>query len=312
MAFSTEIRENRAFAAEIKFFVPAGRIDALRSWARTRLAPDPFGGGPHGDTYETNSLYFDTPDFDVYHRRGSYGRSKYRVRRYGASAELFFERKLKTHDLVSKRRSIVPASDLPRLADPYPAKGWPGHWFHRRILARNLDLACQVAYTRTALVHTNGQGPIRLTLDEHVRAAPSRAWEPASKRTSPLFVVQLPERSAANGTQLYLTQFSDSPALNGAPPVAAQLPDPPAPNGARPRSTRAIRQSRPTFQDLSGAVLVTDGSAILELKYYRALPALFQQLIAEFSLVAQPISKYRLSVAALQLAQAANPQEVTL
>ena len=255
MPFSTEVRVNRAFAAEIKFFVNADRIEALRSWARARLGPDPYGGGPNGDTYKTNSLYFDTPEFDVYHRRGSYGRSKYRVRRYGHSTELFFERKLKTRDLVSKRRSIVDERDLPRLANPEPAKGWPGHWFHRRILARDLDVVCQVAYTRTALVHSNGDGPIRLTLDEQVVAQmilPSSQVERASARV------------------------------------------------------------RPAFQDLSGGPRIAEGSAVLELKFYQALPAVFQQLISEFALIQEPISKYRMSIAALHLGQAAQSQEVTI
>src|SRR4051794_7658777 len=127
MAFSIKIRENRAFAAEIKFLVPADRVDELRAWARGRLGPDPFGSGPHGDTYQTNSIYFDTAEFDVFHRRGSYGRSKYRARRYGDSAALFLERKLKTHDLVSKRRSIVPCAELERLASAETRKGWAGH-----------------------------------------------------------------------------------------------------------------------------------------------------------------------------------------
>src|SRR4051812_46576558 len=134
MPFSTEIRVNRAFAAEIKLFVPADRVEDVRSWARARLVRDPYGSGPHGDTYETNSLYFDTCDFDVFHRRGSYGRSKYRVRRYGEAADLFLERKLKTRDRVSKRRSIVDARELPRLTNAEPKKGWAGHWFQRRIL----------------------------------------------------------------------------------------------------------------------------------------------------------------------------------
>src|ERR1051325_2818997 len=105
MAFSTEICENRAFVSEIKFFVPADRVGGVRDWARARLRPDPYGGGPFGDTYDTNSLYFDTAEFDVFHRRGSFGRSKYRVRRYGDATEVFLERKLKTHDLASRRRS---------------------------------------------------------------------------------------------------------------------------------------------------------------------------------------------------------------
>src|SRR4051812_19287964 len=105
MGYSTEIRENRAFASEIKFIVPGRAIDGLRAWARGRLRPDPYGGGPFGDTYQTNSLYFDTGRFDVLHRRGSFGRSKYRVRRYGSASEVFLERKLKKSDLVTKRRS---------------------------------------------------------------------------------------------------------------------------------------------------------------------------------------------------------------
>ena len=57
---------------------------------------------------------------------------------------------------------------------------------------------------------------------------------------------------------------------------------------------------------------LTGGAAILELKYHHALPAMFQELIGEFSLTARPISKYRMSVAALHLAEAAKTQEVTI
>ncbi len=232
MPFSTEIRENRAFAAEIKYLVPPDRVDALRQWARARLSPDPYGSGPHGDTYQTNSLYFDTRDFDVFHRRGSFGRSKYRVRRYGDAPELFFERKLKTHDHVTKRRSIGDIDDLPRLASD-PHKGWAGHWFHRRILARDLSVVCQVAYERTALVHSNGHGPIRMTLDRNVRAA-------------------------ATG-DLAFRALNNQPSLTG-------------------------------------------GDAILELKYYFAVPPVFAAMISEFDLAPRPISKYRLAINHLQLA----------
>ena len=69
MGFSTEVRENRAFAAEIKFYVPPDRFDDLRDWARERLRADPFGSGPFGDTYQTNSLYFDTAALDVFREK---------------------------------------------------------------------------------------------------------------------------------------------------------------------------------------------------------------------------------------------------
>jgi hypothetical protein len=233
MPFSTEIRENRAFVAEIKFLVPADQVDALRAWARGRLRPDPHGSGPFGDTYETSSLYFDTSEFDVFRRRGSYGRSKYRVRRYGDATELFFERKLKTHDHVSKRRSVVDARELPRLAAAETSKGWAGHWFHRRILARELAVVSQVAYERTALVHSNGHGPIRMTLDRNVRAV-----------------------------------------------AATEL----------------------AFHSLAGERSLIGSGAILELKFYRAIPPVFEEMISAFALSPRPISKYRIAINHLQLA----------
>ncbi len=240
MAFSTEIRENRAFAAEIKFFVPPDRVEALRNWARARLRPDPYGSGPFGDSYQTNSLYLDTRAFDVFHRRGSYGRSKYRVRRYGDASELFFERKLKTHDQVTKRRSIVDIRELPRLAAAEPKKGWAGHWFHRRILARDLGVVCQVAYERTALVHANGHGPIRMTLD---------------------------------------------------------------------RNVRAVARGDLDFRSLTGEPSLIGDNGILELKFYRALPPIFEEMIGQFSLTACPISKYRIALNHLKLAPDAQAQE---
>jgi len=233
MSFSTEIRISRASVAEIKFLVPQDRVDDLRHWARARLGPDPYGSGPFGDTYQTNSLYFDTRDFDVFFRRGSFGRSKYRVRRYGDAATLFFERKLKTHDHVTKRRSIVDLPELPRLADAEPEKGWAGHWFHRRVLARKLGVVCQVAYERTALVHSNGHGPLRMTLDRNVRAT-----------------------SAADLAFL---------------PLAVEPP-------------------------------LTGADAILELKFYHALPPVFDEMITTFRLSPRSMSKYRLAINQLQLA----------
>src|SRR6266705_2729617 len=96
MAYSTEVREHRAFVREMKFLLSPGLADDVLDWARARLDRDPHGGGPHGDTYQTTSLYFDTREFDVFHRRGSFGRSKYRIRRYGSADFIFLERKLKT------------------------------------------------------------------------------------------------------------------------------------------------------------------------------------------------------------------------
>lgn len=172
-----DARERREFASEIKFLIPLAQAGAIREWARERLAPDPYGGGPAGDVYQIASLYLDTPQFEVLRRVGSFGRSKYRIRRYGQAEHVFLERKLKVRQLVSKRRSMVGAAELHRLAEAEPQSGWAGFRFHRRILGRHLQVVCQVSYARTARVCVDGARPIRLTLDENLRAVSARTPE---------------------------------------------------------------------------------------------------------------------------------------
>ncbi len=170
MSPSTDSRENREFAAEIKFLISPALAEQIRDWARAQLSPDPNASGEAGDGYQITSLYFDTGPFDVFHRRGSFGRSKYRIRRYGQSEVVFLERKLKTRGLLAKRRSIVRLGELERLSNGEAERGREGYWFQRRLLARGLSPVCQISYRRTARVAMTPYGPIRLTLDDNVRA----------------------------------------------------------------------------------------------------------------------------------------------
>lgn len=172
MSPSTDLRENREFASEIKFLVTPAIAEQIRDWAHGRLVFDPNASDESGDGYQITSLYFDTQQFDVFHRKGSFGRSKYRIRRYGQTGMVFLERKLKTRGLLTKRRSIIKLDELERLAAEDPERGWPGFWFHRRFLARRLEPVCQISYHRAARVAMTGHGPIRLTLDENLRALP--------------------------------------------------------------------------------------------------------------------------------------------
>jgi hypothetical protein len=167
------VRENREFASEIKFQVPACAGEQVLDWAATRLLPDPNASadGQSGG-YLITSLYFDTEEFDVYHRRGSFGRSKYRIRRYGSSKVVFLERKLKTRGLVSKRRASVSVEELSRLHSPEADAGWEGFWYHQRLLARSLQPICQISYQRIARVAMTPFGAIRLTVDRAIRTVP--------------------------------------------------------------------------------------------------------------------------------------------
>src|SRR5436190_16885391 len=96
MSPSLDLRENREFASEIKFQVPQNVAETIVEWARGRLSPDPNATEGLSDSYQITSLYFDTDQFDVFARNGSFGRTKYRIRRYGPSETVFLERKLKT------------------------------------------------------------------------------------------------------------------------------------------------------------------------------------------------------------------------
>jgi SPX domain protein involved in polyphosphate accumulation len=126
MSPSTFVRETRDSAAELKFLVSLSTAEELKAWARANLRPDPHAGGEHGDTYYITSLYFDTEAFDVFNRRGSYGRSKLRIRRYGDSESTFLERKLRTKRMLTKRRSTIGLGELARLSQVDEDPMWPG------------------------------------------------------------------------------------------------------------------------------------------------------------------------------------------
>jgi hypothetical protein len=166
-----ETHETRGFAREIKFLIDPARAEGIREWARRRFMPDPHAGGPAGDSYRISSLYFDTEDYRVVRRIGSFGRAKFRIRRYDAGSIVFLERKLRSRKMLTKRRTVVPMEDLECLPCGAPDGTWAGRWFARRLAARELHPVCQIAYNRTARVTESPHGVVRLTLDEGLTAA---------------------------------------------------------------------------------------------------------------------------------------------
>jgi hypothetical protein len=170
-------RDSREFVQELKFYLSPHAAAAAAAWGRQRLQPDPHGGGECADEYAVTSVYFDTAGFDVYRRVGSFGRAKYRVRRYDGSDFVFLERKAKTRLRVSKRRSRVALEALAQLNEGEPELGWAGYWFHRRLLGRALRPVCCIGYRRLARVGYTEGGPVRMTLDQDLRA-----WRVADMR----------------------------------------------------------------------------------------------------------------------------------
>ncbi len=204
-----DTREVRALLPRSSSSLDAAVAADVRRWARAHLAPDPHGAGEAGDEYLTTSVYFDTEQLDVFHRRGSFGRSKYRIRRYGCDEVVFLERKLREPAVLAKRRTMAPLTALHRLTGIDPRTSWPGDWFQARLVARRLRPVCQVSYRRTARIGTAGGSLIRLTIDDGLAAQPSRRL--STSATNPAF----PRSMAA--------RFSSSSSATGPPAIFKRL-----------------------------------------------------------------------------------------
>jgi VTC domain len=151
-------------AFEVKFLLNEAEARTVEQRLRPRLAADPHADPSSDGTYRVTSIYFDTPNFDVYRRTERFRRRKYRVRRYGNSASAFLEQKSKSSQQVRKRRTAIPLVELSELTGP-PRLEWAGAWFAQQLIARGLQPVCRVSYERIALIGSCSNGPIRVTFD---------------------------------------------------------------------------------------------------------------------------------------------------
>jgi len=62
------------------------------------------------------------------------------------------------------------------------------------------------------------------------------------------------------------------------------------------------------FNDAERGVPMTGEQVIVEMKYRGEMPPLFEELVGEFGLIQQPLSKYRLAAGALGLVAAPAPE----
>lgn len=165
----------RNVSYELKFLLPALLADKVLAQARRELPPDPHAEPALGeDCYRVYSLYFDTADLSVYHRRQWYGSCKLRIRRYGEASQLFLERKARKADRVRKRRVQIRDNELAQLAARTAVDAsWPGEWFRRRLAAKQLQPCMLVGYQRFARVGMTSEGPARLTVDRQIFCRPA-------------------------------------------------------------------------------------------------------------------------------------------
>jgi len=174
---SPALSSRQADAYELKFVLDRKVANEVQAWACERMSIDPHGHAHRRGAYITTTLYCDTAHFDVFRKSASYRRRKFRLRRYGESFQVYLERKTKSGNLVRKRRTSIPLSELPFLESAVTTSDWEGFWFHRRVLRKGLGPSCVLSYERTAFGKPFDDGNIRLTLDRHLVSQRMPAWD---------------------------------------------------------------------------------------------------------------------------------------
>ena len=174
---SLQARPGEAIPAfEVKFLLADALAAEVQAWAHRSMQLDAYGDPQRGGSYETTTLYLDTPQRDVFHRSPKHRSRKFRLRRYGSEGRVYLERKTRRGDRVQKWRSDVPLEELSALATSDCPVGWPGAWFHERLQTRALQPACRMTYERTAFVQRTEDGALRLTLDRQIRGLATSDW----------------------------------------------------------------------------------------------------------------------------------------
>lgn len=155
-------------STELKFLIPSEKRQSIESFANAEMQRDPYCVEEGG--YQVESLYLDTPARDVLMRNPSFRGSKYRIRRYNESEQVFLEHKSKATGHLVKRRILTPLSQLCLLDKTSNPAGddCDDHWFKADVQNLNLKPACQVRYQRTAYFLDVDPAPLRLTLDSRL------------------------------------------------------------------------------------------------------------------------------------------------
>lgn len=163
-----------AQAYELKFVVGEAVARQIEDWAAHRLQRDAYAATD--GSYQTTTLYLDTPSYDVLRKTEGFRGEKHRLRRYALEPRIYLERKCRRGDRVEKQRSDGVVGDLSILRCNGAPVDWTGHWFRQRVTEQRLQPACVLSYDRNAYVQASPIGPIRLTLDRRIRGVPTSAW----------------------------------------------------------------------------------------------------------------------------------------
>ena len=165
-----------AHAYEMKFLLPEAAARELQNWAAKNLCVDAFANSELDDSYQTTTLYLDTPAMDLLYQTQKFRGRKYRLRRYGQESLIYLERKRRRGDRVRKRRTSVSDQEIEIVASGQGRTGQPEEWFCQKIVKHQLQPSCCVTYERAAFMKMGATGPMRLTFDRRIRGVRASDW----------------------------------------------------------------------------------------------------------------------------------------
>ncbi len=169
---------------EFKYLVPADQYAALHAALQPFLVADRFAAQMPNGRYTVRSIYFDTPDFEMYHTKidGIAHRLKVRLRGYNIGNDestVFMEIKRKYEGPILKNRSDAPFGVVkhlfaggsfdelaPQIQNPENARR-----FFYQMLSRNLRPVINVIYEREPFVGKtkDPENDFRVTFDLQLR-----------------------------------------------------------------------------------------------------------------------------------------------
>lgn len=178
------------WAHEVKFALDRRLSHDVIQWATARMVQDTHNDPSLDGAYGVNTVYLDTPTQDVYHRNPGYRESKYRLRFYGDSGPIFVELKRKKGTSVMKTRTSISQDQVKELGCPVSEEVLTYDWFKIAVADLDIHPVCKVSYTRHAFNAMSPTGPIRLTLDDRLKASRVNGWELQGSTVFPVHSVQ--------------------------------------------------------------------------------------------------------------------------
>lgn len=171
---SLDPKKSGLAAYEFKFLLDEAQAREVENRLAAHMTLDPNADA--NGNYHISTLYCDTPNLDVYHRRGRHRLSKFRIRRYGESTRIYLELKSKKKQEVRKRRTSIDLDRLDDLVQDRPGASLGAMSYGRQLRRAGAVPVVLIEYDRVAYFAPGANGTLRLTFDRQIRGGATQGW----------------------------------------------------------------------------------------------------------------------------------------